>query len=60
MSRFFASSVTADILGRAWNLFLFILLLPAVLILTRLPQVKREESVGQTWPRSARPSAPKQ
>ena len=57
MSRFFASSVTADILSRAWNLFLFLLLLPIVLILTRLPQIDKHRADGQIWPRSARPTA---
>lgn len=55
MSRFIASSVTADILSRAWNMLLFILLLPIVLILTRMPEVDKQEPKGQTWPRSATP-----
>jgi hypothetical protein len=59
MSRFLASSVIADVLSRSWNVFLFILLLPVVLILTRLPQVGNQRTDGQTWPRSARPSIPK-
>lgn len=39
MSRFLASSVTADLLGRCFNLLLFLVLLPLVLILARQPGI---------------------
>ncbi|MEZ5755637.1 MAG: hypothetical protein R3D90_13015 [Paracoccaceae bacterium] len=38
MSRILARSVTADLCGRLFNLLLFILLLPFVLLLATLPQ----------------------
>jgi len=41
MSRFFARSALADALGRFWNLILFLLLLPFVVILSRRPDIDR-------------------
>jgi len=60
MSRFIASSVTADILSRLWTGFLFILLLPLVLVLSRRPGVDKLVPERQPLPRSALPFAPKQ
>jgi hypothetical protein len=59
MSRFFASSITVDVFARACELFLFIVLLPILLVLTRLPQTDSRARVVPGWPRSARPSTSK-
>lgn len=39
MSRFLASSVTADLFGRFFNLLLLVLLLPIVLVIARQKQI---------------------
>lgn len=41
MSRILARSVTADLVARFFNLMLFVLLLPVVVILSRRPGIDR-------------------
>jgi hypothetical protein len=54
MSRFIRASVTADLMGRLFNLLLFLFLLPFVWLLSRQPQIDKVMPDGRVWPNSAR------
>lgn len=52
MSRFLHQSVTADLLGRLFNLLLFLFLLPFVWLLSRRPDIDKTLPDGRAWPGS--------